>query len=247
MVLVGIGGQDGLDGLAAVLGHEAGERAVGLLDGAAGRHRARRGDAGDLQGERIGHREMAAGADQIDRVVRGRHVQLGAVGMAADVELRIIIAAGEDPFAGLLLRGGLADEVEQAVERVRLVGAGVDLGHGEAHGQEMGMGLEQAGRGEPAAQFDDAGAGADQRLHVGGRADGEDLARPERDGLGHRPHRRRRHGRPATPRRPSATSPSNTPQPINAQHRGMPKFAPATCWSDGHTSGRRGGFVSPQR
>ena len=179
--LIGRIGDDLLDGIAAVLGHQPGERTIDLLDRAAGRHRRLLVDARQLQRQRIGDREMAAGAHDVDRIVRGRLVEFRAVRMPLHIELEMIVATRQDPFAGLGLRGSDGDHVEKAIQRAHEARPDVEFLHRQAERQQMQMRLVEARRRHAAGEIDDLRIRADQRLHVGGRAGRQDLARPERD------------------------------------------------------------------
>src|SRR5690606_8087247 len=111
---------------------EAGGLAVLVADDAApGRIRRLGRDPGHAKGDRVDDGHVPAGARQYGRVV-GRHaVEIPASRVALDVETRVIVTPPLNPVPGGLLRRGLGEALQQAVERGRCGRAGVDLGQVE--------------------------------------------------------------------------------------------------------------------
>ena len=112
----------GSTGCAAVFGQHPGQLSVLHLDQSAGRGRRGGGHAGELERLAVADRDMAAGTHQMHWIVRRDAIELLAPRMALHVELELVIAARQHPFARAERLGARLDEGEQIVERRRRVG-----------------------------------------------------------------------------------------------------------------------------
>src|SRR5690606_3187099 len=84
-------------------------------------------NASELQGEAVGRREVPRAVDDQDRV-RGRGtVEVVAVRVTALGELVVIVAAADDPAAGRLSGGPLADGPDDVLNRFDGGIAAVDI------------------------------------------------------------------------------------------------------------------------
>jgi hypothetical protein len=88
------------------------------------------------------------------RIVRRDAIELLAPRMALHVELELIIAARQHPFARAERLGARFDARQQVVERRRLFRPDVDFQHAEAIGQQVQVRVDQPRHREPAAQID---------------------------------------------------------------------------------------------
>ena len=190
-LLVGRGGQHLADRIAAVLRQHPGELSVLHLDQPAGRRDRCGRDAGKLERLAVADRDMAAGAHQMDRIVRRDAVELLAPRMALHVELELVVAARQHPFARTERLGARLDQAEQGVECRRVLRPRVDLQHAEAVGQQMQVRVDQARRREPAAQVDDPACRARSAPRGRRRSRSRARARPTARPPARRPRRAR--------------------------------------------------------
>ncbi len=141
------------------------------------------GHAGELQRLRIDHREMPAGAHEIDGIVRSDRVEFAAMGMALHVEFELVVSPRQHPFAGLRPVDPLLDEAQERVERPRVARPNIDIAHHQAERQQMQMRFIEPRRRQPSRKVDDARRRATEGIDRGGRAGRQHLATPERHGF----------------------------------------------------------------
>ena len=165
--------------------HHAGRAAIGqFLNGAGGGGGGGGSDAGQFQSEAVGDAIVAGGVFQPDRVVGGDGIKLGGGRVAAVFEFAFVPADAQHPLA----LGGGGDAGFHGGDHVfhRTRAAERDLVEfAETSGEDMGVGIDQAGRRGAAFQIDHLGFRADQGADAGIAAHRGDLAAADGQRLDH--------------------------------------------------------------
>ncbi len=173
-----LGQEHGLDGLGVGgLGDQPGDEIHGILqqdagrlagrrvahDLAAGRVRRLGADAGQGQRTRVGPAGVAAFAPQKGRMVRRDWVQIGFGRELLSLPEDLVPAAAGQPLAGRRF-GGAGGYALLGRSQGRHVHQ-IDLAQGQSVGEEMQMGVDEAGRDSASTQIDLASVSGEQPTH----------------------------------------------------------------------------------
>ena len=164
--------------------HQAGQLAVLCLHMAAGRLGDALADLGQFQRLGIGHTHVAAGALDVDRVVRRHHVQLFAQRMALLGQIEVVIAAAHDPLARRQGLGPRLDRGQDVVDAGDVLALEVHLKRAHADGHHVLVRVVQTRHGQAAGEIDFLRVRTDQIGDFRRRAGGKDPSLPDRHRLG---------------------------------------------------------------
>jgi hypothetical protein len=122
----------------------------------------------------VGDGHVAAGAADQHRMIGGRFGQFLGGRVAANVQLVVVIPAGQHPGALRGPRRRRPDARQQVVQRADFLGPDVHVQHAEAQRQQVLVGVVEGRDGDAAAQVDPPRRWASQRPHRGAGAHGDD-------------------------------------------------------------------------
>ena len=141
-----------------------------------------RRDVGDLEGGRIGRPVMHVDVPDEDRPLLGHAVELGHRQVAALEQVVEVIGGQPSALRQLGVERLEAGDQLGAGRVGRVADIGEEFGE-QRHEAGMLVGVDEAGKERAPAEVDHLGAVALQPVDVGLRADGNDLAGPDRQRL----------------------------------------------------------------